>query len=173
MIAWLAIACARPPALPPALPLAPCPAEPAPRETVSTESESLYPPVVHVAFGPAVHGARAGRGWPTKPGGAVAPSLSALEAELRARDLWQEDLRALGPRADGVYLVVWWAAATRQHPALDVVWVRPTETLVGLLDRPRDTALVEAAPDPCVSLQVFLVPPGAYAPVGLLYDALP
>jgi hypothetical protein len=170
VIAALLWACARPPA---AVTPAPCPPPPPPRSTQSFVSSEVPFELVLQAFGDA-----------REPGGAavgsgVAVAASVDEVTVLLRRPWLEGhlppagAWSAGP-TDARYLVVWWPVATRQHPVLETVWLRPTETLASLLSRARRPPWPPPGEAPAgTSVQVFRLPAGEYPAPDVVYTELP
>jgi hypothetical protein len=117
-------------------------------------------------------GARHPDGSGVESGGAVVAALDALEPTLRGWG-WSGDLAAMGPRSDGHYLVVWRRKGSITWDPVDAVYVRPQETLVSYLSRERgDTKQHASLPASGTEIHVFLVPPGDYGRVGIVFQNL-
>jgi hypothetical protein len=107
------------------------------------------------------------------PGAAVVPSAEAaldlLRPMMGAERLPTIDSgQAVGPGAR--YLVVWWPEPGLVYPAVEAVWVRPTETLVSLLSRTRDPPWPHTIDTMAANaVQVFRLPPGDYPPAGIVF----
>jgi hypothetical protein len=107
---------------------------------------------------------------PVGSGGAVVASLDVLEPTLRGWG-WSGDFATMGPRPDGVYLVVWRSQSSIAWRTVDAVYVRPQETLVSIVPGyGRDNTMQQTVmPSTTTEVYVLLVPPGDYGPVGIVY----
>jgi hypothetical protein len=162
------LGCPHAPAIPPAPP--PCPELPA-YDTWAFRSRTVPFLLVGQARGP-----EPSVDLPNATGGTVVAAVPELEAELRLRSGWTDEFGSLTARSDRQRYLVTWRRESRVAPAvLDVVWVRPTETLLSFLDRSREDPRPAESRTvaPWTSVQIYLLPPGEYLPVGMVYQQLP